>query len=182
MKKQQVQIGQLYAAKITDKVVPVRIEAEHPGGGWVGTNTQTKRKVRIKTAQKLRNRITVPRDDGRPANPPQARGPVRKKVAATERRTTADTPRKPRKPRKPAKPRKLSLIDAAARVLADQAVPMSARQMVDHAIAAGLWTPGAGKTPHATLYAAIHRETRAKGSDARFVKAARGRFTLAKEA
>lgn len=60
MKKDQVKVGNVYSAKITDKVVPVRIDAENRNGGWDGTNLQTNRKVRIKSAQKLRGQIKVP--------------------------------------------------------------------------------------------------------------------------
>ena len=40
----------------------------------------------------------------------------------------------------------------------------------------GLWTTG-GKTPHATIYAAILREIQTKGGEARFKKTDRGLFT-----
>ena len=43
----------------------------------------------------------------------------------------------------------------------------------------GLWTSPAGKTPHATLYAAMLREINAKGADARFRKVERGQFEYA---
>lgn len=180
MKKQQVQIGQLYAAKITDKVVPVRIEAEHEDGGWVGTNTQTNRKVRIKTAQKLRNKINVPKDDEKPA----ARQPVKKKLTAAERRARGKQQTKPDKPA-PAKKadtpkeKKLSLIDAAVQVLGDAKAPLNTKQMVEQITERGLWSPGSGKTPHATLYSSILRELQKKGADARFTKVERGQFTLA---
>ena len=38
------------------------------------------------------------------------------------------------------------------------------------------WTSPNGATPHATLYAAIAREIKVKGKDARFVKTERGKF------
>jgi hypothetical protein len=179
VKKQQVQIGQLYAAKITDKVVPVRIDAVHEDGGWVGTNTQTNRKVRIKTAQKLRNKITMPKDDEKPST----RQPVKKKLSAADRRarsskqsTKADsaTMKKTDAP----KEKKLSLIDAAVQVLGDTKEPMNTKQMVEQITERGLWSPGTGKTPHATLYSAILRELQKKGADARFTKIERGQFTL----
>ena len=40
----------------------------------------------------------------------------------------------------------------------------------------GLWSSPKGKTPHATLYAAILREINAKGKAARFKKVDRGQF------
>ena len=54
MKKDQVKVGGVYAAKVSDKVVPVRIDREHPNGGWVGTNQETGKEVRVKSAQRLR--------------------------------------------------------------------------------------------------------------------------------
>jgi len=47
--------------------------------------------------------------------------------------------------------------------------------MVEKMLADGLWKTG-GKTPAATIYAAILREVRAKGKDARFRKTGRGQF------
>lgn len=78
---------------------------------------------------------------------------------------------------KDAKPKRVSLLDAAATVLADAKAPMQAKQIVEAVVERGLWTPGAGKTPHATLYAAVIREIAAKGRDARFKKVDRGLFT-----
>ncbi len=74
---------------------------------------------------------------------------------------------------------KLSGLDAAAQILAKSKKPMGCKDMVEQAMAQGLWSPG-GKTPQATLYAAIIREISKKGKDARFEKVDRGRFQLAR--
>ncbi len=74
---------------------------------------------------------------------------------------------------------KLSGLDAAARILSKAKEPMGCKDIVEQALAKGLWSPG-GKTPHATLYAAIIREISKKGKDARFEKVDRGRFQLAR--
>jgi len=62
------------------------------------------------------------------------------------------------------KEKKLSLFSAAVRVL--EAAPSDARcsagELVREAIAQGLWTPGQGKTPDLTLYAAILRDIATK--------------------
>ena len=65
---------------------------------------------------------------------------------------------------------KLSLLSAAAAVLAESDEPLNCRRMIDLAKERGLWTPGAGKTPEQTLYSAIMREIRDKGDAARFRK------------
>lgn len=73
---------------------------------------------------------------------------------------------------------KLSQLDAAVRVLAQAREPMNCVAMVEEMGAKGLWSSPAGKTPHATLYAAILREITTKGKESRFVKTERGKFAL----
>ncbi|MEL6397368.1 MAG: winged helix-turn-helix domain-containing protein [Planctomycetota bacterium] len=70
--------------------------------------------------------------------------------------------------------RKPSGLDLAAKVLADAGEPLKAKQIAERAIAAGWKTNG--KTPEATLYAAMTREIARKGEAARFRKADRGLF------
>jgi len=74
---------------------------------------------------------------------------------------------------------KLSGLDAAAKVLAEAGEPLDTKTMVDRMLAQGLWATG-GKTPAATIYAAIIREIGVKGDASRFRKTDRGKFTLAK--
>lgn len=75
--------------------------------------------------------------------------------------------------------KKLSALDAAARVLEESDGPMNAKQMIDAMAAKGYWTSPGGKTPHATLYAAIAREIKLKNEASRFRKAAKGQFAAA---
>lgn len=109
--------------------------------------------------------------------------PVKKakpQAAETKVETTADA--KPAKAKKPAKekvPGKLSALDAAAKVLAESGEPMTSKAMIDAMATKGYWTSPGGKTPQATLYAAILREIQTKGGDARFTKTERGHFALA---
>ena len=73
--------------------------------------------------------------------------------------------------------KKLSLLDAAAKVLETEA-PLNAKGLVAKAIAAGLWIPTAAKTPEQSLYSAIFREIASKEVP-RIVKAeVRGKFKL----
>ncbi len=199
MKQEQIEIGNVYAAKITDKVVPVRIDAvclslsTGKPGGWDATNLKTNRKVRIKSAAKLRKQIVMP-DAGVDAVKPAAQQPAKKKLTAAERRArVAASNAKPKVDKAPAKPitkkadapkeKRLSLIDAAVQVLGTSTEAMNCKQMVDQITEQGLWSPGTGKTPHATLYSAILRELQKKGASggARFTKVERGQFTLAKK-
>ncbi len=114
----------------------------------------------------------------RASSPRAAKGGTK---AATKRPAAKDATRanvgaQKAKAAKAAEPKRLSLLDAAAQVLAGHKDGLRSREMVTLVIDKGLWTPGAGKTPHASLYAAIIREISAKGKDARFAKAERGLF------
>ena len=76
-------------------------------------------------------------------------------------------------------PKKLSALDAAARVLGESGQAMNCQEMIEAMAANGYWTSPAGKTPGATLSSAILRELKMKGTDARFRKTEPGKFALA---
>ncbi len=76
--------------------------------------------------------------------------------------------------------KRVSGLDAAARVLEESGQPMSAKEMVEAAEAKGYWKSPGGKTPHATVYSAIIREIAKKGDASRFVKTERGKFAANK--
>ena len=187
MKKNEIRIGSTYTAKVTNRVVPVRINAENPHGGWDATNLATKKKVRIKSAAKLRG---VYRDSTKPEPVTKAATPTSKATRANTAATVAKAKPKASTKAKPAKnatrandatkttkPNRLSGLDLAAKVLAESKEPLQAKAIAERAIAAGWKTNG--KTPHATLYAAMIREIAKKGKDARFIKTDRGLFAAA---
>ncbi len=161
MKKSDIKIGGVYTAKVTNKLVQVRIDAENRHGGWDATNLTTNKKVRIKSAQRLRGKSDAPKRAGR-------------KAKATDAEPTK--PAKAKRAKGEKKPKRVSGLDAAARVLEESGQPMSAKEMVEAAESKGYWKSPGGKTPHATVYSAIIREIGKKGDDARFRKAERGRF------
>jgi len=200
MKKSDVQIGATYLVKVAGNLVPVKITREHDNGGWEGASVKTGKTIRIKSPQRLRKAL----DDGGAASEPK---PTKKKLTAAERKALqAQHPRKQadqenarlrdereasddgmtaseramsqsaKKPKGETK--KLSLIDAAAQVLARSDEPMNTKQMVDQVVAEGLWSSPAGKTPQATLYSSILRELKNKDDEARFEKVERGKFRI----
>ena len=77
------------------------------------------------------------------------------------------------------KPKRVSALDAAAQVLQASGQAMRSQEMIAAMAEQGLWSSPNGKTPHATLYAAILREINDKGGDARFRKVERGKFEYA---
>ncbi|HEX7010762.1 MAG TPA: winged helix-turn-helix domain-containing protein [Phycisphaeraceae bacterium] len=195
MKKEQVQIGQVYSAKVSGKVVPVRIEKERPasgGGGWDAVNLHTNRPVRIKSAQRLRSRITVPGTKADATDKPGTQ-PARKKLTKKEltslrahlkahpSREQADAEQDGARAEVGAKPRRKrsgpSLIEAALQVLGERGEPMTCSQMIDAIFRKRLWST-TGKTPAQTLYSAIIRELQKKGDAARFRYVERGKFAL----
>jgi len=59
MKKQDIKIGGVYAAKISSKLSPVRILSVSPYCNlhWIAENLRTKRQVVIRSPQKLRGEL-----------------------------------------------------------------------------------------------------------------------------
>jgi hypothetical protein len=231
MKKSEVEIGKLYTAKVTNKLVQVRIEAESRYGGWDAINLATGKKIRIQSAQRLRGEVrksaaelrAIARadqenarlGDEREASPDDATAseramaattaigkrkanlPAETQLAQTSAPTVDDgasaapaTGTEPAATEPVAKPKgtraakapkekRMSGLDAAAKVLQEQGTPMNAKEMIVAAEAKGYWKSPGGKTPHATLYSAIIREINTKGAESRFRKTERGRFTHA---
>lgn len=101
--------------------------------------------------------------------------------AAPAKAKAGKAPKAP-KPAKEKQPKRVSALDAAAQVLAASDRPMRAKEMIAEVDAKGLWKSPGGKTPEATLYAAIIREIAAKGDKARFKKHDKGLFVAGKGA
>ena len=130
--------------------------------------TQPPRHLETKSpaaADKTRKRAPTARG----AKTPKATSP--KQTAVTET-TPAEATAKP-------KTKKLSALDAAAKVLAETGQAMTCAALIEAMAAKGYWTSPGGKTPAATLYSAIIRELKTKGANARFKKTDRGQFAHA---
>ncbi|MBX3399532.1 MAG: winged helix-turn-helix domain-containing protein [Gemmataceae bacterium] len=140
------------------------------------------------TAKKTTKSAPAPKKAATPKKPkasknaaPPAEEPT-KTPEATTPTTSADTkPAKTKKVRS-AKPKKMSALDAAAKVLAEAGEPMNTKTLIEAMATKGYWTSPGGKTPHATLYAAILREIGTKKTDARFRKTSKGHFSATKGA
>jgi hypothetical protein len=120
MKKNEVQVGGIYNAKVSDKMVEVHIDAECRHGGWEATNLATNKKVRIKSAQRLR--AVVGEEPDTPAEP-DAAAPEAPEVTAKTKKT-----RKAKQADAPAaegNKKKVSCLDAAARVLVEVGEPLT---------------------------------------------------------
>lgn len=79
---------------------------------------------------------------------------------------------------------KLSALDAAAKILQglsakETATGISTATLIERMAEARLWSSPGGKTPAATLYAAMVREIAKKDGPSRFRRVSPGHFTLA---
>jgi len=185
MKKNEVKVGSAYLAKVSDKVVPVRITGTSGHGGWDAVNEATDKKVRIKSAQRLRGEWKKPSGGKAPAKAKTEAalaadvGQGAAKASEGEPKAKADRPAAPKAKRAAKGARGMSVLDAAVEVLtAASGGPLGCKEMVERMLAEGLWQTG-GKTPHSTLYAAVVREIAAKGDRSRFRKTEPGQFALA---
>ena len=200
MKKDEIKVGRHYTAKVSGRMATIRIDAVNPNGGWDATNITTSKKVRIKSAQRLRRETRGPGQKAKPdvaktveavekgdlakgvtvptAGKKRAGGiPEANKADAVNEVMHAVAADKPGGP--PSGKKRSSGLDAAAQVLAEAGEPLNTKTMVERMLAKGLWQTG-GKTPAATIYAAILRECATKGDASRFRKVERGKFELAK--
>jgi len=169
MRKDEIEVGGCYAAKVSGRMATVRIDAENPRGGWDATNLRTGKKVRIKSAQRLRHETRAPgqRASAKPDPPakpkggkvtmtkPDAVSTAMEAVAESKqagKSAKASTGRKGRDTgqRRGASGR-LSGLDAAAKVLAEAGEPMGAKEIVEEMLAKGYWQTK-GRTPSATIY------------------------------
>src|SRR5262249_7724745 len=112
-----------------------------------------------------------------PGAPPSA--PTRGQTTAAAPGGAAAVPARPNRQRQAAavpKEKKVSALDAAAKVLAEEGRPMTCQELIEAMAARGYWTSPGGRTPAATLYSALLREIATKGNGSRFRKADRGQF------
>jgi HB1, ASXL, restriction endonuclease HTH domain len=86
----------------------------------------------------------------------------------------------PAKNPKPAPAKKLSALDAAAKVLDETRAPMTSGELIEAMAKKGYWSSPNGQTPAATIYAAMIREIGKKGKASRFAKTERGKFARTK--
>ena len=154
MSKSAIRAGDRAFAKVGRNLVEVRVN-ERTESGW---------RVTSRTGKPLTVKALLAAN-GEPLAAPETPAPES---------ATANAAPSPRA----VPPKGLSLVCAAAAVLERSAAPLSVKAMIDAAKAQGLWTPRAGKTPEQTLYSAIIREIRDKGSASRFRKEGRGLFSF----
>jgi len=168
MAKKQIQIGLVYSTKVGGTFLPVRIDKSLGHGRYEGATLPDGKTVKIATDTVKGGGETVEQWEAR-RKPKEQDAPV---PAAAEPKV-----KEPKAAAKEKKERRPSGLDAAVTVLTEAGTPMNTADMVKRMLETGLWKTG-GKTPAATIYAAIIREISVKGEASRFRKTDRGHFEL----
>ena len=190
MKKEDVEVGATYGAKVGSKTVDVRIESANAKCGWNATAVGTGKPVRVKDARQLRapagsdgERVSEPEDgpaDDAEVVPLTTLDKEKKRGGKKAKAAKASKPPREKTPKNTAagkEPKAMSALDAAAAVLKSRGEPMRCADLVAPMKEKGLWETTA-PTPAATLSSALLREITKKGADSRFRKADRGLFAL----
>ncbi|MBI5725788.1 MAG: winged helix-turn-helix domain-containing protein [Planctomycetes bacterium] len=165
MEKKQIQVGQVYSTKCGGAWLSVRIDKSLGHGRYEGTSLPSGKVIKTCT--------DAIRGDGQ--------SEAQWKVSRTPKQHDLPVPQPSPKIEKPKaekkKQRGPSGLDSAVAVLAEAKGPMNTTDMVKRMLETGMWKTN-GKTPAATIYAAIIREISTLGGKARFKKTDRGMFTL----
>ncbi len=165
--KRKIEVGKVYSTKVGGTFLPVRIDRSLGHGRYEGICMPDGKTVKVATDAIKGSGATV--EQWRAQRQPQEQDAP---APAAEPKA-----KKPKAAPKEKKERKPSGLDAAVAVLAKAGTPMNTSDMVKQMLETGLWKTG-GKTPAATIYAAIIREIAVKGEASRFRKTDRGHFEL----
>ena len=179
LKKCDVKIGGMYIAKVTNRLVQIRIDSESRFGGWNATNVVTQKPIRIKSVQRLRSVADVGvAECGKKAGKgkktstneagtqPAQTSLATAEVTANPQPATVVCPNcggttideegdcakclepkiaeqgpkaKRMRTAKAPKEKRMSGLDAAAKVLEEAGIPMNVKEITDVALTKGYW-------------------------------------------
>ena len=165
-----ITVGTVAIVKVGRNEVEVTV-TEITGHGWKVKSQSTGREFEVRRIE----RIVADAAAEEEADPETA--PV---TAEPEEEDNAVNPA-PESGSGPRPEKKLSLLNAAAQVLAACREPMNCKEIIAKAVEMGLWTPTGAKTPEQTLYSGIFREIKST-DEPRFKKSEtrKGSFEYAK--
>ena len=175
----EIKPGQCWIAKLCKIESPVRIETKNTDETFVARSLVNGRKCKIKnTGQLLRictdTDIVETAMSIHPNRRTRATAPLPKENRMSTRppKSTVVTVREPKAPM-PIK----TLLDAAAFVLQESRQGLTTCEIMNKIAKRKLWKT-TGATPWATLNAALNRDITANGSQSRFQKKERGKYTI----
>ena len=167
-----ITVGTVAIVKVGRNEVEVTV-TEVTATGWKVKSQSTGREFEVRRIERI---VTEPAEETEAAEPETA-APAEPE---TEEEDNAVNPA-PESGSGPRPEKKLSLLNAAAQVLAACRTPMNCKEMIAKAVEMGLWTPTGAKTPEQTLYSGIFREIKST-EEPRFKKSEsrKGSFEYAK--
>ena len=172
----EITVGTVAIVKIGRNEVEVTV-TEITANGWKVKSMSTGREFEVTRIERI---VTEPTADAAEEAPnAEAETEVESETTVAEAEDDAPNPAPESERERPAK--KLSLLNAAAQVLAACRTPMNCKEIIAKAVEMGLWTPTGAKTPEQTLYSGIFREMKS-GAESRFKKSEtrKGSFEYAK--
>ena len=163
-----VTVGTVAIVKIGRNEVEVTV-TEVTANGWKVKSQSTGREFEVRRIVRI---VAEPE-----ATEPEAEAPA---APAEEEEDNAVNPA-PESGSGPRPEKKLSLLNAAAQVLATCREPLNCKEIIAKAVEMELWVPTGGKTPEQTLYSGIFREIKTS-EEPRFKKSEtrKGSFEYAK--
>lgn len=178
----EITIGTKVIVKVGRNEVEVTV-TEITATGWKVKSQTTGREFEVRRIERI---VTEPAEETDAAEPetetaaaaPETATPAEPEPEEDDDQAVNPAPESGSGPR-PEK--KLSLLNAAAKVLAACRTPMNCKEMIAKAVEMGLWTPTGAKTPEQTLYSGIFREIKST-DEPRFKKSEtrKGFFEYAK--
>lgn len=194
MRPEEIEVGADYRCRLQRGVVQVRVTSTAGPGGWIVTDAETGQEEHVRRHEQFRESwkppvITESKNDGAESAGKETtmskRNSTKKAIKTPKAEKNKKLPKKaPSKPTPKPKPvsgeqsKQMSALDAAAAILRRAKKPMRSKELIAAMAEQGLWTSPHGKTPDATLNAAIIREIAAKGGQARFRKVDRAQFAF----
>ena len=155
----EITVGTVAIVKIGRNEVEVTV-TEITANGWKVKSQTTGREFEVRRIERI---VTEPAEEAEPETAAPAE-------PETEEEDNAVNPA-PESGSGPRPEKKLSLLNAAAQVLATCRTPMNCKEIIAKAVEMGLWTPTGAKTPEQTLYSGIFREIKTT-EEPRFRKSA----------
>ena len=165
-----ITVGTVVVVKVGRNEVKVTV-TEITAHGWKVRSQSTGREFEVRHIERVVEE---------PVAEPEAAEPETAASAASEAAPEEDeTPNPaPESGTAPRPEKKLSLINAAAQVLAACREPMNCKEIIAKAVEMELWVPTGGKTPEQTLYSGIFREMKTSNEPRVRKSEVKGKFLL----
>jgi hypothetical protein len=177
----EITVGTVAIVKVGRNEVEVTV-TEITAVGWKVRSQTTGREFEVRRIERV---VTEPAEETEAAEPETAPAAATAPETETAEPETEEEDNSvnpaPESGCGPRPERKLSLLNAAAQVLAACRTPMNCKEIITKAIEMELWTPTGAKTPEQTLYSGIFREIKTT-EEPRFKKSEtrKGSFEYAK--